>query len=304
MIKRSSRRGIGRFNRSPRVNHRPTRLPGARSRSIGSSLRGSKRNSLRPNEPASKQGVTAPRQFRLDRASAHRGRDRRFSGGRRAPTRLLAVVERLLSSPRYGERWGRHWMDVVRYSDTAGDNADYPIPEVALYRDYIIASFNADKPYDQFVCEQLAGDILATTGPAVRYAEQVIATGFIAHFAPLRHNARRALAPDDRGHDRHVWPGIPGAESLRCARCHDHKFDPVTSEDYYGLYGIFASTRYPYAGSEEFQSKGFNRSALSRSCLWPDATPSLVAHAELVDQLRIDVECAESTIRSLPRSPS
>jgi hypothetical protein len=71
------------------------------------------------------------------------------------------VVERLLASPHYGERWGRHWMDVVRYADTAGDNADYPIPEIYRYRDYIIDAFNADMPFDQFVQEQLAGDILA-----------------------------------------------------------------------------------------------------------------------------------------------
>ncbi len=78
-----------------------------------------------------------------------------------APEAFARAVERLLASPRYGERWGRHWMDVVRYADTAGDNADYPVPEARLYRDYIIEAFNADMPYDQFVREQLAGDILA-----------------------------------------------------------------------------------------------------------------------------------------------
>jgi hypothetical protein len=71
------------------------------------------------------------------------------------------LVDRLLASPRYGERWGRHWLDVVRYADTAGDNADYPIPEARRYRDYVIDSFNADKPYDQFIREQIAGDLLA-----------------------------------------------------------------------------------------------------------------------------------------------
>src|SRR5438876_374699 len=90
------------------------------------------------------------------------------------------LVDQLLQSPHYGERWGRHWMDVVRYADTAGDNADYPVPEARLYRDYIIDAFNADKPYDQFVQEQLAGDILARHAPRERYAEQVIATGFLA----------------------------------------------------------------------------------------------------------------------------
>ena len=79
-----------------------------------------------------------------------------------SPDAWEKVVERLLASPLYGQRWGRHRMDVVRYADTAGDNADYPVPESRLYRDYIIDAFNTDKPFDQFVREQLAGDILAT----------------------------------------------------------------------------------------------------------------------------------------------
>src|SRR5262245_14213266 len=77
------------------------------------------------------------------------------------PDAFDRLVDRLLASPRYGERWGRHWLDVARYADTAGDNADYPVPEARLYRDYVIDSFNADKPYDRFVTEQLAGDLLA-----------------------------------------------------------------------------------------------------------------------------------------------
>jgi hypothetical protein len=97
-----------------------------------------------------------------------------------SPTAYSRLVDRLLASPHYGERWGRHWMDVVRYADTAGDNADYPVPEARLYRDYLIAAFNADKPYDRFVQEQVAGDILAESGPRDLYAERVIATGFLA----------------------------------------------------------------------------------------------------------------------------
>ncbi|MFO0946072.1 MAG: PSD1 and planctomycete cytochrome C domain-containing protein [Planctomycetota bacterium] len=168
------------------------------------------------------------------------------------------VVDRLLSSPAYGERWGRHWMDLVRYADTAGDNADYPVPEARRYRDYIIDSFNADKPYDQFVVEQLAGDILAKQAPTERYAEQIIATGYLA--APRRY----ATAPYELMHltiedaietTGRTFLGL----TMRCARCHDHKFDPMTMEDYYGIYGIFASTRFPYAGSEEFQSKKIPR---------------------------------------------
>ncbi len=138
------------------------------------------------------------------------------------------VVERLLASPHYGERWGRHWMDVVRYADTAGDNADYPVPEAALYRDYIIDSFNKDKPFDRFVREQLAGDILSGQGPGASYADPIIATGFLAL------SRRYATAPFELWHltledtietTGRAFLGL----TLRCARCHDHKFDPVTS---------------------------------------------------------------------------
>jgi hypothetical protein len=168
------------------------------------------------------------------------------------------AVDRLLASPHYGERWGRHWMDVVRYADTAGDNADYPIPEAHRYRDWIIDALNADMPYDQFVQEQLAGDLLARQGPPQKYAQRVVATGFLAL------SRRYATAPYEFWHlsledaidtTGQSFLGL----TLRCARCHDHKFDPVTRADYYGLYAIFASTVFPYAGSEEFASRNTPR---------------------------------------------
>lgn len=179
----------------------------------------------------------------------------------RRPDAFERLVDRLLESPRYGERWGRHWMDVVRYADTAGDNADYPIPEARLYRDYIIDSFNADVPYDRFVREQLAGDLIASTndsadGSAAR--NRIVATGFLAL------SRRYATAPYEFWHltledaiDT-VGQGLL-AMTFRCARCHDHKFDPISMRDYYALYGIFDSTRLPWAGGEEFQSKSAPR---------------------------------------------
>ncbi len=163
------------------------------------------------------------------------------------------LIDRLLASPRYGERWGRYWLDVARYADTAGDNADYPIPEARLYRDYVIDAFNADKPYDQFVREQLAGDLLAGEGPREGYATRVAATGYLAQ------GRRYATGPYELWHltledviDT-VGQSFLGL-TLRCARCHEHKYDPVSQEEYYGLYGIFDSTRFPWAGGEEFQS--------------------------------------------------
>ena len=199
------------------------------------------------------------------------------------------VVDRLLASPRYGERWGRHWMDVVRYADTAGDNADYPVPETRLYRDYIIDSYNADKPYDRFVREQIAGDILAKQGPADRYAERVIATGFLAlsrRYATGPYELWHLTLEDTIETVGRAYLGL----TLRCARCHDHKFDPVTTEDYYGLYGIFASTQYPYGGSEEFNSLQENRSGFVPLFPPDQAAPLLRAHQRTIDPLAQRIE--------------
>jgi len=210
-----------------------------------------------------------------------------------SPQAFSRLVERLLASPHYGERWGRYWMDVARYADTAGDNADYPIPEARLYRDYIIDSFNADKPYDNFVREQIAGDLLAQDGPAEKYAERVIATGFLAL------SRRYATGPYDLWHLTledtidtvgRAYLGM----TLRCARCHDHKFDPVTMRDYYGLYGIFASTQFPYAGSEEFQTMNFGRQAFAALVPTAKAAPAAKAYQVELAQLRREISRVES----------
>jgi len=174
----------------------------------------------------------------------------------KSPNAFARRVDRLLASPRYGERWGRHWLDVVRYADTAGDNADYPVPEASLYRDYVIDAFNADKPYDQFVREQLAGDLLAVERIAApeKYREQTIATGYLAlsrRYATAPYELWHLTLEDTIDTTGKAFLGL----TLRCARCHDHKFDPVTQQDYYALYGIFESTQFPWAGGEEFQSK-------------------------------------------------
>ena len=159
------------------------------------------------------------------------------------------LVERLLASPRYGERWGRHWLDVVRYADTAGDNSDYPIPQLHRYRDWVIEAFNRDQPYDQFVREQLAGDLLGGANDEERFA-RIVATGYIA-------NARRfGSRVDDYPQHLTIEDTIDNVGraflglTVNCSRCHDHKFDPITTQDYYALYGIFHSTRYPWPGIE------------------------------------------------------
>jgi hypothetical protein len=209
-----------------------------------------------------------------------------------SPDAYAKLVERLLASPRYGERWGRHWMDVARYADTAGDNADYPIPEARLYRDYIIAAFNADKPYDEFVREQLAGDILARQGPREKYAERVIATGFLAlsrRYATAPFELMHLTLEDSIETTGRAFLGL----TLRCARCHDHKFDPVTKQDYYALYGFFASTQFPYAGSEEFESKKFPRSGFVPLAPAEEAEPRLKAHQQKLEELQAELKKLE-----------
>ena len=169
-----------------------------------------------------------------------------------APDAFEKVVERLLASEAYGERWARHWLDVVRYADTAGETADYPVPVAWRYRNYCVDAFNRDLPYDEFLREQIAGDILAAKGPAEAYAERVSATGFLAI-------SRRFGFDSEKYHHLTIQDTIDTvgqsimALSLGCARCHDHKFDPVSARDYYALYGIFESSRYPFPGSEQKQ---------------------------------------------------
>ena len=162
------------------------------------------------------------------------------------------LVERLLASPHYGERWGRHWLDVVRYADTAGETADYPAPLAWRYRNYVIESFNADKPYNEFIREQIAGDVLAERGPREKYAERATASGYLAI-------SRRFGFDSENYHNLTIQDTIDTMGqsvlglTLGCARCHDHKFDPVTMRDYYALYGIFDSSRYAFPGSEQKQ---------------------------------------------------
>lgn len=162
-----------------------------------------------------------------------------------------AVVDRLLKSPAYGERWGRHWLDVARYADTAGDGADYPVREAGKYRNWVIDAFNQDKPFHEFVREQIAGDILAMNGPPEKYADRVTATGFLAIGKRYGYKA----APDYQYLDFGDVIDSLGRSmlglSVGCARCHDHKYDPISAADYYALYGIMESTQWAFPGGEE-----------------------------------------------------
>ena len=150
------------------------------------------------------------------------------------------VVDRLLASPQYGERWGRFWLDTARYSDTIGDRGnkvtEYRYPDAWTYRDYVVQSFNQDKPYDRFILEQLAADKLPDVQPG---DPRLAALGFITV-------GERFKKPDDVINDRidAVCKGFLGL-TVTCARCHDHMFDPIPTKDYYALHGIFNSIREP-----------------------------------------------------------
>ena len=152
------------------------------------------------------------------------------------------VVDGLLDSDRFGERWARHWLDVVRYADTVGRTRNAPFPVAWKYRDYVIRSFNADKPYDRFVQEQIAGDLIPYSGPAERVESQV-ATGFLAIGAnDLNEPDAKQFEMDVADEMINVSTRSFLALSVGCARCHDHKFDPIPTKDYYALAGIFRSS--------------------------------------------------------------
>ena len=147
------------------------------------------------------------------------------------------VVDRLLASPQYGERWGRHWLDIARYADTSGDRRRVVYPHAWTYRDYVIDAFNKDLPYDRFIIEQIAADRLPETQ---QDKMRLAALGFLTVGKRFMGNVNDIL--DDRIDV--VTRGLMGLTGA-CARCHDHKFDPISTQDYYALHGIFNSSEEP-----------------------------------------------------------
>ena len=172
------------------------------------------------------------------------------------------LIDRLLESPDYGERWAQHWLDVARYADTGGMSNDYERSNAWRYRDYVIRAFNEDKPYNDFIIEQLAGDELADLSVAERKgedkvhatrlkgdynqqeAEWIVASGFLRmgawDNAMVKQPEARQIYLDD------VVNSVGQtflATTMRCLKCHDHKFDPLPTKDYYRMYSAFASTQ-------------------------------------------------------------
>jgi hypothetical protein len=159
------------------------------------------------------------------------------------PDAFARLVDRLLASPAYGERWGRHWLDVARYADSNGLDENVAHGNAWRYRDYVVASLNEDKPYDRFVVEQLAGDLLPAKSDADRN-ELLIATGFLAIGPKVLAEVDETKMQMDIIDEQIDTVGRTFlGMTFGCARCHDHKFDPIDTADYYGLAGIFKSTR-------------------------------------------------------------
>ncbi len=166
------------------------------------------------------------------------------------PDAFARVVDRLLASPRYGERWGRHWLDLVRYAETYGHEFDYDIPDAWRYRDYVIRAFNDDLPYDRFVTEHVAGDLIETPRrhPKDGTNESILGTGFFflgeGTHSPVDVRDDEVLKIDNQ---IDVLSKTFLGLTVSCARCHDHKFDAISTNDYYALAGYFQSSRHQHA---------------------------------------------------------
>ena len=159
-----------------------------------------------------------------------------------SPDAYEQVIDRLLASPHFGERWGRHWLDLARFAESSGGGRSMIFPEAWRYRDYVIRSFNDDKPFDRFVLEQLAGDLLPAGSPQQR-EEQLVATALLA-LGPTNYEEQDKLALEFDVVDEQLdtlGKTLLGM-TIGCARCHDHKFDPIPTRDYYALAGILRST--------------------------------------------------------------
>ncbi len=157
------------------------------------------------------------------------------------------LIERLLASPRYGERWGRHWLDLANYADSHGFELDYPRPNAWRYRDYVIQAFNDDKPYDQFLLEQLAGDALSPDEPSASIATGFLAAGpwdYSGYVTAIQGTAAsRGTRLQDLDNMLTTVMTTAVGLTVGCAKCHDHKFDPISQKDYYSLQAVFAGVR-------------------------------------------------------------
>ena len=217
-----------------------------------------------------------------------------------SPEAWSNLIDRLLESPHYGEQWGRHWLDIVRYADTAGYSNDWERSNAWRYRDYVVRSLNVDKPYNRFVIEQVAGDILEPDNPAMRVATGYLRMGPWEHTGMMQKVASRQLYLDDITNNvGEAFLSLP----LRCAKCHDHKFDPIPTRDYYRFYSIFATTQLaemqvPFLESENRNYFDQERGRLEKLLALAEAD---VAEIKAKEERAARAWCAERGIPYQPR---
>jgi len=228
------------------------------------------------------------------------------------PGAFARLVDRLLASPRYGERWGRHWLDAVGYADSFGGKleADHMRPYAWRYRDYVIRAFNSDRPYDRFLVEQLAGDELVDYENATKISQEIyenlVATGFM-RMAPDSTSEREVAFISDRldviADQLDVFSTVVLGLTVKCARCHDHKYDPIPQRDYYRLAAIFKGAfdendwLKPVGGTEKRYKFGIRRLNIVTD---EDKTENDRLSVEINDvQHRVNVE-AERLRKTLP----
>ena len=162
---------------------------------------------------------------------------------------MLNAINRLLESPQYGVHWGRRWLDVVRYADTAGENADHPLPHAWRYRNWVMDAMQRDMPYQDFVRMQIAGDLLSESADPEKFSEGIVATGYLAIARRFGHDSDKDMYLTHEDIIDNIGKSFLGL-TISCARCHDHKYDPISAEDYYALYGILESTKFAFPGCE------------------------------------------------------
>ena len=218
-----------------------------------------------------------------------------------SPDAVKRVIDMYLDSERYGERWARHWLDVARYAESSGKEVNVLYPSAWRYRDYVIESFKKDKPYDQFLKEQIAGDLLPYESKHDQ-ADKIVATGFLA-IGSKGHNNRdkRQFAMDMVDEQIDAMSQSMLGLTLACARCHDHKFDPVTQRDYYALAGIFLSSDTLFGTYRGIQNNNTSTLIeLDRDAAQPAALAK-ISPAE-VAQLKRKYEEADSAAKEAQRT--
>lgn len=219
-----------------------------------------------------------------------------------SPDAFEKLVDRLLASPAFGERWGRHWLDIARYGESTGSARNLPMPHAWRYRDYVIDAFNNDKPYDQFLREQIAGDLLPANSPREK-AEQLVATGFLAlgvKDVNQRFKVRYIMDNVDEQIDT-VTRSIL-AVTASCARCHDHKFDPVPTTDYYALAGIFRSSDLCAGLRNKMGGGGLDYYDTQLLLNLGDQQPA-AASAAKIDEVKKELAAANAEFQALKDSP-